>query len=78
MTSGCFPFTALLGSTVDTYSASVYGCFWKNLVFLRDGLPARFALGNLNIISTSSSCDVEDGFLAVKCGIFRARPVFWS
>ena len=66
MTSGCFPFSALLVSTLDTYSASVYGCFWKNLVFLRDGLPARFALGNLNIISSSSSYDVEDGFFAVK------------
>ena len=39
ITSGCFPFSALLGSTVDTYSASVHGCFWKNLVFLRDSEP---------------------------------------
>ena len=39
MTSGCFSFSALLGSTVDTFSASVYGCFWKNLMFLRAGEP---------------------------------------
>ena len=38
MTSG-FSFSALLGSTVDTYSASVYGCFWKNLMFLCAGEP---------------------------------------
>ena len=50
-------FSAMLGS------ASVYGCFWKNLVFLRDCERSRFALGNQNIISTSSSHDVGDGFL---------------
>ena len=33
MTSGCFLFSALHVSTVDTYSASVHGCFWKNLFF---------------------------------------------
>ena len=63
----------------------VYEGFWKNLIFLREGgfvqrsiLLACFALGNLNIISTSSSYDVVDGIFAVKCGIFRARLVFWS
>ena len=47
----------------------VYEGFWKNLIFLRDGgfvqrsiLLAWFALGNLNIISTSSSYDVVDVF----------------
>ena len=29
-----FVFSTMLGS------ASVYGCFWKNLVFLRDGEPS--------------------------------------
>ena len=86
MTSGCFLFSALLVSTVDTYSASVHGCFWKNLVFLcvrepgSRGLPIWFALGNLNIISTSSPYDVRDGFFAVKCGIFSRSSSFleWS
>ena len=34
----------------------------EEFAFLRDGLPAWFALGNLYIISTSSSYDVADGF----------------
>ena len=49
----------------------------EEFIFPRDQrsiLPAWFALGNLNIISTSSSYDVGDGFFAVKCDIFRAPP----
>ena len=67
MTSGTFPY--LLGSTVDTYSASVFGCFWKNFIFSTfkdvpevDSRPGAVRTGNLDIYSTSSSYDVADGF----------------
>ena len=43
-------------------------------VELSRGRFAWFALGNLNIISTSSSYDVGDVLFAVKCGIVRAPP----
>ena len=36
----CFPYAALLGSTVDTCLASVFEAFRMNFTrFLRDGIP---------------------------------------
>ena len=41
----------------------VYEGFWNNFIFLREGgLSAWLALGNLNIMSNSSSYDVVDCF----------------
>ena len=34
ISSGCFQYAALLGSTVDTCFASVYEAFWKNFTRL--------------------------------------------
>ena len=42
-----------------------------------DLVPARFAHRYLDIISTSSSYDVADGFFAAFCGIFRT-PSAWT
>ena len=64
----------LLGSTVVTCSASVYVCFWKNFIFSTLRLVRT---GNLDIISTSSSYDVADGFFAAFFGIFRT-PSAWT
>ena len=76
--------SGILGSTVDTYSASVFGCFWKNFIFSTlkdvpevDSRPGAVRTGNLDIISTSSSYDVADGFFAAFCGIFRT-PSAWT
>ena len=56
---------------LDTYSASVYGLPLKEFAFLRDVILAWFALGNLNIISISSSYDVADGvFLPCHAAFF--------
>ena len=53
-------------STPWFYIGYIFGVSLRLLLeefaFLRDGLPVRFALGNLNIISTNSSYDVGDGF----------------
>ena len=79
MTSGTFPY--LLGSTVDTYSASVFGCFWKNFIFSTlkdvpevDSRPGAVRTGNLDIISTSSSYDVLMGFSPHFAAFFALRP----
>ena len=71
MTSGTFPY--LLGSTVDTYSASVFGCFGKDVPEV-DSRPGAVRTGNLDIISTSSSYDVADGFSPHFAAFFALRP----
>ena len=42
-----------------------------------DSRPGAVHTGNLDIISTSSSYDVVDGFFAAFCGIFRT-PSAWT
>ena len=42
-----------------------------------DSRPGAVRTGNLDIISTSSSYDVVDGFFAAFCGIFRT-PSAWT
>ena len=42
-----------------------------------DSRPGAVRTGNLDIISTSSSYDVADGFFAAFCGIFRT-PSAWT
>ena len=53
--------------------------FGRISYFLREGfsVPRAARTGNLNIISTSSSYDVVDGFFAAFCGIFRT-PSVWT
>ena len=46
MTSGCFPYSALSGSTLDTCTASVYGAFGMyNAGFAGDNAPLAVFLG---------------------------------
>ena len=46
MTSGCFPYSALSGSTLDTCTASVYGAFGMcNAGFAGDTAPLAVFLG---------------------------------
>ena len=83
MTSGMFPY--LLGSTVDSYSAFLslrvlleeFHIFYVKDVPEVDSRPGAVRTGNLDIISTSSSYDVADGFFAAFCGIFRT-PSGWT
>ena len=64
-----------LAVTSRSVRASVYEGFWTNFSFLREGgLPARFALGNLDTIATSSSYDVVMGLFGVFTSFFALRP----
>ena len=71
MTSGCFPYSALLGSTLDTRTASVYGAFGMyNAGFAGDIAPLAVFLG-------WQAHDVQHHEVDSRPALVRIQRIVW-